>query len=398
MNKIISFNKYQYKYKKKLEIQKANKNSKTKGELNKIKEASNPLKYSNGAFTNQKNEEKIKINLTKNIGNTDFKKNEKKNNYLNSYYNSIYKRQALFRNDYQNMKFNKGNTSINNNKSSIIKYSNIIDNINDKTEIKNNRINISEDNKVSEFTFKDKLSYSDKNKIRKNKYFDKNHKNNTDICFNIDSSFQIKSNSGNKSNLSYLNFIKDFNKKYNEDTNLKNKKKKNYILNLKKFVNKNNNNNYPNLELKINKEIILNFKSTLNKKDIKEKNENSQNDEIINIIKELEIKENKIKELSEKIIIQNNEYKLLNIKYTDILSENQKLKEEISNLKKEIEEIKEKQNIIPNVDIETNNNNKINKDSPKFNGLITYNINKNNNFNIINSEINNFNNIIQSND
>ena len=291
MNSIIPL--YQEKYKKRLKMKKEDTNSKTNAEINnKIKETSNPLKYSNGALTNQKNNEKMKINLTKNIGNTDFKKNMKKNNYLNNYYNSIYKRQAFNRNDYQNIKLKKGNTSINNNKSSYIKYSNITDEINNKTEIiKNNNNDNNTENKVSEFTLKEKISYSDKNKIKKKKYFDKNNKKNmnTDICLHLNSSFQIKSNSGN--NLSYLNFIKDYNKKYNEDTNLKNKKKRNYIPNLNKFLNKNN--NFSNLELKINKGINLNLISAL-----KEKNEKINNDEIINIKKELEIKENKIKELS----------------------------------------------------------------------------------------------------
>ena len=280
MNRVIPL--YQDKYKNRFKMKKADKNSKTNAEINnKIKETSNPLKYSNCALTNQKNNEKMKINLTKNIGNTDFKKNVKKNNYLNNYYNSIYKGQALFRNDYQNIKLKKGNTSINNNKSSYIKYSNITDEINNKTEIiKNNNNDNNTENKVSEFTLKEKISYSDKNKIRKKKYFDKNNKKNmnTDICLHLNSSFQIKSNSGN--NLSYLNFIKDFNKKYNEDTNLKNKKKSNYIPDLNKFLNKNN--NFSNLELKINKGINLNLISAL-----KEKNEKKNNEEIINIKKEL---------------------------------------------------------------------------------------------------------------
>lgn len=56
-----------------------------------------------------------------------------------------------------------------------------------------------------------------------------------------------------------------------------------------------------------------------------------------------------------------------------------------------------------NNNINENENNKNNKnkevasaDNSKINNLITYNINKNNNYNIINSEINNFNNFVQN--
>ena len=328
------------------------------------------------------------------------------NNNINNYYNNIYKKQALFRNEHQNIKLKKEQICKNNNKIFDLKDDN--NDNNPITEVKNsinkNIINNAE-NRVSDFTLREKLSYSEQHKIRKHHYLEKNLNNSMnnihisnpslkDINNNNNSSFQYKSNSGQKLNLSYLAFIKDFKAKYNEDTNLKNKKKRTYVPYLSKFLNT----NIPPT-LQICNEMIISIISSLEQKEIidNNKNKNKNDDEIINIKNELNIKDNKIKELSEKIEVQNNEYIQLNNKYNDMISENQKLKEEISNLRKELNNNKIEIPNIDNID-DINKNNIITKESPKYNNLITYNINKNNNFNIINSEINNFNNIIQAND
>ena len=401
MNIVIPFHQYQYKYKKYLEIKKANKKTKSNKDINKLSDTAHPLKYSNDNFSNKKINEHLKINLTKKLGNTDYKRSGQKINYINNYYNNIYQKQALFRNEHQNIKLKKEHFKRNNNKVFDIKNDN-----NDNTpitEVKNNinkNIINRDENKVSDFTLREKLSYSEQHKFRKNHYLEKNlnnsmnniHISNSSLNNNNNSTFQCKSNSGHKLNLSYLAFIKDFNVKYNGDVNLKNKKKRTYVPYLSKFLNKNN---LPQ-PLQISNEIEITIISTMERKEILVNNKNLNDDEILNIKKEFEIKENKIKELSEKIEVQKNEYNQLNNKYNDIISENQKLKEEISNLKKELNNNKIEIPNIENIDINKNNN--FNKESPKYNNLITYNINKNNNFNIINSEINNFNNIIQTND
>ena len=406
MNSVIPLHQYQYKYKKYLEIKKANKKTKSNKDINinKISDTAHPLKYSNDSFSNKKNNEKLKINYEKKIGNTDYKRSGLKNNNINNYYNNIYKKQALFRNEHQNIKLKKEQICKNNNKIFDLKNDN--NDNNPITEVKNsinkNIVNNAE-NKVSDFTLREKLSYSEQHKIRKNHYLEKNLNNSMNNIHisnpslkdinNNNSSFQYKSNSGQKLNLSYLAFIKDFKAKYNEDTNLKNKKKRTYVPYLSKFLNT----NIPPT-LQICNEMIISIISSLEQKEIIDNNINKNDDEIINNIKnELDIKDNKIKELFEKIEVQKNEYIQLNNKYNDMISENQKLKEEISNLKKELNDNKIEIPNIDNID-DINKNNIIKKESPKYNNLITYNINKNNNFNIINSEINNFNNIIQNTD
>ena len=392
MSNVIPLHQYQYKYIKKLEIKKASKNIKAKKNINKkINDISHPVKYLND-LPNQKNDEKYKINLTKNIGNTDYKRIGQKNNYIKNYYNNIYKKQALFRNENQNIKLKKEFTSKNNtNKIKRLENNDfLINNENTKTEIKINNIinNDYTNNKVSDFNFNEKLSYSEKNKLRSNKYSEENLNNKINNIYisnsnlnnlNNNSSFQCKSSSGHKLNLSYLDFIKDFKSKYSEDINLKNKKKRTYVPFLSKFVNNSKSN--PQISGILTSNII----ESLSK-------EKQNNEIILNIKKELELKNYKIKELSEVIENQNNDYIQLNNKYKEILLENQKLKEEISNLKKEMN-AKEKN--ITNINDSDLNGNIINE-TQKFKNMITYNINKNNNFNIINSEINNFNNIIQN--
>ena len=90
--------------------------------------------------------------------------------------------------------------------------------------------------------------------------------------------------------------------------------------------------------------------------------------------KELELKEKKIKELYKALEKQNN-----------IIKENEKLREEIINLKLNIN----KNNNSTNKDNEENiSKHPIDYDKSKYNNnLITYNINKNNNYNIINANM-----------
>ena len=80
----------------------------------------------------------------------------------------------------------------------------------------------------------------------------------------------------------------------------------------------NKNDNTISYILKISNEIKLEIKSSFNKKEKLLENCENKNNALINIKKELEIKENKIKELSEKINFQNNEYTLLIKKYNEL--------------------------------------------------------------------------------
>ena len=108
-------------------------------------------------------------------------------------------------------------------------------------------------------------------------------------------------------------------------------------------------------------------------------NNNEEKNEIIKYKEDLEIKENKIKELSEIIEKQN-----------IILKENSKLKEEIERLKNMLNHLdNNNNNKVIEITNQKNIQNSINIDNNKYNNLITYNINKNNNYNIINSQINN---------
>ena len=125
------------------------------------------------------------------------------------------------------------------------------------------------------------------------------------------------------------------------------------------------------------------------------------NSELLSMKRELEMRDSKIKELVSIIEKWNSAYNL-------VVQENQKLKEEINILKNG------SNNYNQNNNSNINNNNDINKyninnqnsnfdsnlskknEKAQINNLITYNINKNNNYNIINSEINNFNNFVQN--
>ena len=211
MDKVIPLHQYQYKYKKRLEIKNATKSTKPNKKFKNINDTSQKVKYQNKNISEQMSPENLKINLTKKTGNTEFKQSCPKNLFFNNYNNNIYKKNALFRNEHQNLLLKKELTSKNNtNKISSSKNSNI--NI-DITEIKSSNIINNNENKVSDFTFKDKYSYSDQNKLRKNKYLDKNLKNNlnnvyiSSSCINDNSPSKGQNISTQKLNLSYLDFI-----------------------------------------------------------------------------------------------------------------------------------------------------------------------------------------------
>ena len=178
----------------------------------------------------------------------------------------------------------------------------------------------------------------------------------------------------------------------------KNKKKKIILGNfLNQFVNKIKPQEEPNIKnknisiihnnaIKYNISNNINIFIEANKKqnhEIKEDNKDKYNEDIIKLKKELDIKENKIKELSN--IIESQKIKI---------KENEKLTEEIQYLKNLLKQInnsdddsdkKEEDNKAK----DTIKNPSINIENNKYNNLITYNINKNNNYNIINSQINN---------
>ena len=152
----------------------------------------------------------------------------------------------------------------------------------------------------------------------------------------------------------------------------------------------------------IHKNRITNFCiSATGNKNINNYNNNGNNNELLSMKKELEMKDSKIKELVSIIEKWNSAYNV-------IVQENQKLKEEVNLLKNGTNIYNQ------NNDSKINNANDVNQyninnqnsdfdtinsrknEKAQINNLITYNINKNNNYNIINSEINNFNNFVQN--
>jgi len=128
---------------------------------------------------------------------------------------------------------------------------------------------------------------------------------------------------------------------------------------------------------------------------------NGNNSELLSMKKELEMKDSKIKELVSIIEKWNSAYNL-------VVQENQKLKEENNILKSggniynqnNISNINNKNDAnqynINNQNSNFDSNHSKRNEKAQINNLITYNINKNNNYNIINSEINNFNNFVQN--
>ena len=190
----------------------------------------------------------------------------------------------------------------------------------------------------------------------------------------------------------------------------KNKKKKNVFFNfLNKFVNKDSislttkysSNSYINNEenskrsqefknLSVKRNINLMIKSKINGKKSKILKEEDSN-EIIKVKNELEMKDKKIEELLKEI----EKYKNINIeisnKYNNIFHENKKLKEEINNLKNNINN----SNNINNIKVISN----LNKDddskkeeSLKNTHLNSFNENTINNYKVIKNEVNDSNN------
>ena len=111
----------------------------------------------------------------------------------------------------------------------------------------------------------------------------------------------------------------------------------------------------------------------------------NKSNEIIRMKKEIEIRDNKIKELLKSVD---------NLK--NINQENDKLKKEIIHLNNIIKNSNNSNNTNTSNDDKNSKISKkvVNTDNNKYNtNLITYNINKNNNYNIINSNINHFENL-----
>ena len=241
--------------------------------------------------------------------------------------------------------------------------------------------------------------------IKRNSFL-KNLKEN----ININNPKKNRNTSIDKSNNIYSLFVKNLklgiknNEENNKNENIKKNKtkKKKMILGdfLNQFVNKtqsleiqkndNNNNNINNKEfvsnnsIKKSNQLVISKMTNMNiyiqgkKQKIIPQNNNEDKKEIIKYKKELEIKENKIKELSEIIEKQNKIYQ-----------ENVKLKEEIEQLKNKLNHLENNNNKTTDKTKQEKIKNSINIENNKFNNLITYNINKNNNYNIIKSQINN---------
>ena len=220
-----------------------------------------------------------------------------------------------------------------------------------------------------------------------------------------------------KGNLIYNNFVKnlkiDIKEKDDNDNDeiertdknrKRNKKKKNVFGNfLNQFVNKsqiqneeisnntqiliiNNDTNVNNIHYFKNLSKINNidiYIESSKKHDISIDKNNQDNNELILIKKELQLKENTIKEL----------YKSLQ-KQNYIIQENEKLKEEIVNLKNILNRYNSNNNnAIKNNNIDDNAIKSRNCEINNYNNSITYNINKNNNYNIINSKIDSLDNL-----
>ena len=359
-------------------------------------------------------------------------------------------------------------------KSHFTKHQNINNNYNNKkinenyinkkiisNNIKNDNLNIESSNKIFHYNLNKKENTNDENNISNyniinNDDFiiDKNNLINKNNEKNEETPKKLRSDSFEKINLTYSKFINNLKLQmgnFEEIEKNRNKNTKNIFSRfLNQFINKdernetsiNNSrasfNNINNINNKKNTyKNYKSFKNVLMNSSIhffiEGISNNSQKDEqinkeIVNIQKELNIKQNKINELLKIIENQNLEFNQLQKNYNNIAIENNKLKEEI-NIKdiennklkeeinnKEIQNNKLKEEItikaIENNKLKEKINNNINKnpdknsilnsefenkENLKYNNLITYNINKNNNYNIINSEINNINNIIENN-
>ena len=295
---------------------------------------------------------------------------------------------------------------------------------------------------------------------KNNLFFSPSHQNNYN---NDESQKKLRSASVEKPNITYSNFINNLKRqmKTNQDTGnietkFKNKKKKNIFGDfLNQFVNKektepepprnalnNNMNNIPNNNIKMNAnnnnvQINTNNNTNINTgnntnhntnrnpnkvrkfrnihknritnfcipasgiKNYNNYSNNGNNNELLSMKKELEMKDSKIKELVSIIEKWNSAYNL-------VVQENQKLKEENNILKSggniynqnNISNINNKNDAnqynINNQNSNFDSNHSKRNEKAQINNLITYNINKNNNYNIINSEINNFNNFVQN--
>jgi hypothetical protein len=157
-------------------------------------------------------------------------------------------------------------------------------------------------------------------------------------------------------------------------------------------------------DLKINEllKVIEEQKKEIEKIDYRYRESFIENKKLENEYKEKILeKENIYNEIMNKYKELMLVHKQLTNREKEIILENQKLKEEIKNLneikKTEMENnINIKKNEL-NSNIEKNNSPGKEKSQPQYNNLITYNINKNNNYNIINGEINNFNNYLKNN-
>ena len=365
------------------------------------------------------------------------KVNEKNEDYSN---NNQYLDSNIIKTNHNKFKRNiNSNHNIYRNENHISKKNNIQKE--DSKYIKTS--NIDTINKILPFNLKNKekiiskFNEADNYNDGKNKNFRNNRINNND--FNIDKNNlinkrnefieetpkKLRSASVKKVNLTYSKFINNLKiqmENFEEKEKNKNKRTKNIFSSfLNQFINKderidtvndnkasivlsNSNNKYSkkinNFEnVLMNSSIHFCIEGIVNNKN--KKIIEDMNKEILNMKKELNMKQNKIDELLEIIKNKNSEFNNINNKYNNLVIENNKLKEEINTLNKNtnknnINNNPEKPEIISNLNNEFENNE--NNENFKYNNLITYNINKNNNYNIINSEINNFHNFIENKD
>jgi len=377
---------------------------------------------------NNQNEKISPYNL-----NNKFERNKTNMNDINNY-----RRGDRNNNNNNNNFINNNNNNINNN----------IINSNDKGKNINNFSLINIINEINNRSQNKNIEMLNKNNL----FFSPSHQKNYN---NDEPQKKLRSASAEKTNVTYSNFINNLKRQMrtsqdagNLDSKFINKKKKNVFFDfLNQFVNKekeeqrpsmnalNNNpnivnknnvninaNNYnqinPNSNTNNNTTNNTNHNTNRNPNKVRKfrnihknritnfcisasliKNYNNYNNESMK--KELEMRDSKIKELLSVIEQWNNAYNI-------IVQENQKLKEEINNLKNGINIYNQNNdnNINNKNDLNKYNNNNqnsnfesnhsIKNEKSQYNNLITYNINKNNNYNIINNEINNFNNFVQN--
>ena len=390
-----------------------------------VKERKEKMERNTSDFFDVPMKKKDKNNLKNKLNKKNFNKN-----------NSTEKTKNIndIKNDYIDKFIKKGKTPRNhkmdesNKKSNLIFNNNIIrrkNKFNTKTIDENSKIlrknlnnsydkNIDYDINDQNDHLKSKFTKTERN-TRNNSNFNSTNKNKQiqnekHVKFTMNQktskdNSESKCNSADKKIDLYKKFVNNIKNQYNEEYKKRNIKKKPVFFHfLNKFVNKtdekdnliltttnsfylsNNNNNICKFkDLFIIYNINFSIYSIIKENnDIPKINLDNQDEEVLIIERELKIKQNKIDEFLKELEKCKNEYMEMNNKYNNLLFENKQLKEELINLKNKIYNYNNN-NLRNSCGLSLTSNNKL--FSP-YKNLITLNINKNNNYKIINSQFN----------